>query len=236
MNKEPKVPRREQQNFIRDEAIKLLHFAVRTCPCNGVGCSVCNNKMKYFDDPVPIYGAITSGMNRKNKEAQFPEIKEGSYVLLVEARFRISAGDRVTPFGMREFEQNDEVLPVSEPFLTYIPINPRGIKISFINSGGGVLNYVYPNDFTMDKQLYGRVPLWNKEIKWIQDPPNDQEAFSARYEYYPDFEVGEVPVANMSQGQRLIQNLPLKKITVAGQSKSKSYEQSSDAIRGLKYE
>jgi hypothetical protein len=236
MNRQPKISRREQQSFIRDEAIALLHFAIRTCPCNGVGCATCNNKMKYFDDPVPIRGAITSGMNTKKKEGQFPTIREGSYTLLVEPRYRVSSGDRVTPFRMREFELSDEKLPVSDPFLTYIPINPRNVQISFINPGGGVINYKYPKDFTIEKEFYGRVPLFSKQIKWVINPPTGQEHFSARYEYYPDFEVGEIPVANMSQGQRLIQNLPLKKITVAGQKKTKSYEQSSDALRGLQWQ
>ena len=236
MNRIPKVSRREQQSFIKDEAVALLHFAVRACPCNGVGCSTCNNKMKYFDDPIPIRGAITNGMNSSKKEGQFPRIKEGSYTLLVEPRFRVSSGDRLIPFRMREFERSDEVLPVSSPFLTYIPINPRGVTISFVNPGGGVIEFRYPRDFTIEREFYGRVPLYSKQIKWLVNPPAGQEQFSARYEYYPDFEVGEVPVANMSQGQRLIQSLPLKKITVAGQTKSKSYEKSSDAIRGLKYE
>lgn len=235
MNKQPKISRREQQAFIRDEAVRLLHSAVRACPCDGVGCANCNGKMKYFDDPVPIYGAITSGMNSKKKEAQLPTIKKSTYKLLVEARFRVSDGDRVTPFGMREFEQVDEVLPVSESKLTFIPINPRGVAISFI-SEVGVINYKYPRDFTIDREYYGRVPLYSKQIKWEIDPPKGQEKFSVRYGYLPDFEVGETPVANMSQGQLLIQELPLKKITIGGQTKTKSYEKSSDAIRGMKYE
>ena len=232
MNRQPKITRREQQDFIRDEKINLLHFSVRACPCDGVGCSTCNGKMKYYDNPVPIYGAITSGMNTKKKEAQFPTQNIGTYKLLIEARFHVSRGDRVTPFGMREFEQADEILKVSESMLTYIPINPRGVMISFIGQDG-VIDYKYGRDFTIEREFYGRVPLFSKQIKWIVDPPNGQEKFSARYGYLPDFEIEEIPSAEMSQGQKLIQTLSLKKITVGGQSKTKSYEKSSDAVRGV---
>lgn len=234
MNRQPKITRREQQDFIRDEAIRMLHFSVRACPCDGVGCETCNGKMKYFDNPVPILGIITSGMNSRKKEAQFPSIKVSTYKLLVEPRFRVTAGDRLTPFGMREFEQIDEILPVEDPKLTFIPITPNGIKISFI-APDGVINYKYPADFTVDREFYGRVPLFSKRIKWIVSPPNDQEKFSVRYGYLPDFEVEEIPPANMSQGQKLIQELPLRKITTGGEEKIKSFEESKDAIRGIDY-
>jgi len=234
MNRQPKITRREQQAFIRDEKINLLHFAVRACPCDGVGCTTCNGKMKYFDNSVPIYGAITNGVNTKKKEAQFPTIKESTYKLLVEPRFRVAEGDRVTPFGMREFEQADEVLSVSEAMLTFIPINPRHVRISFKSADGVVIDFEPIRDFTIAKEFYGRVPLYSKQIVWVTDPPNDQEKFSVRYGYLPDFEIEEIPTARMSQGQLLIQELPLKKITIGGIKKEKSYEESSDAIRGVK--
>lgn len=234
MNRQPKITRREQQDFIRDEAIKLLHFAVRVCPCNGVNCQTCHGSMKYFDDPVPIYGVPTTGMNSKKKEPELPSARISTYKLLVEARYRVAEGDRLTPFGMREFEMIDEVLPVSDPKLTFIPINPRGVSISFIGTDG-VINYQYPKDFTIDRKLYGRIPLFSKEIKWQIDPPKDQEKFSVRYGYLPDFVVEEIPPARMSQGQLLIQELPLRKITLNQEEKEKSYEKSSDAIVGMKY-
>lgn len=244
MNKQPKVTRREQQEFIRDEAIRMLHYALRVCPCDGVGCKNCNGKMKYFDTPVPIYGIITSGMNSKKKEAQTPTVRKGFYKLLVEGRFRISEGDRLIPFGTREFEGIDEILYTSDPKLTFIPINPWNVQISFLASNElnpnqanyGIVNYRYPNDFTIDRENYGQVTLFSKSIKWITSPPSDQEKFSVRYQYYPDFVVEEIPPAKMSQSQRLIQELPLKKITIGGEEKEKSFEKSSDAIRGLKYE
>ncbi|MCK4826056.1 hypothetical protein KA005_60475 [bacterium] len=236
MNREPAITRREQQEFVRLNGGRMLHFSIRSCPCDGVGCEVCGGKMKYYDDPVPLWGIITGGMNTKKKEAQFPTINKSSYKLMIEPRHRVARGDRITPFGMREFEQNDEVLLVSVPELTYIPINPRGVKISFISNGGGVINYEYPRDFTIEKEYYGKVPLYSKTIKFLADPPSDQERFSVRYEYIPDFEIDEIPVANMHQEQRLLTEIPLKKIIIGGQLKTKSHEQSSDAVRGMKYD
>lgn len=235
MNRQPKITRREQQDFIRDEAVRMLHFAVRACPCNGVGCATCDGKMKYFDDPIPIKGAITSGMNSKKKEANFPILESGSYKLLVEARYRFVRGDRLKPFGMREFEQFDEVLSVEKAELTHTPINIRGVRISFQGpeGGNGVLDYKPGIDFTIEKEYFGRVPLLSKQITWITDPPTGQEKFSVRYGYYPDFEIEDTPPANLSESQLLIQQIPLKKITVGGQEKSKSYEKSSDAVRGV---
>jgi len=235
MNRQPKVTRREQQDFVRDEAIKLLHYAVRVCPCDGVNCPNCNGAMKYFDDPVPIRGILTTGMNSKKKDANLPTIRMGTYKLLVEARYRISEGDRVIPFGIREFEMIDEIALVSDSQLTFIPTDPRRVAISFIGFDG-VINYRYPGDFTIDRELYGKVPLFSKQIKWLVDPPADQEKFSARYGYYPDFVVDEIPPARLSQGQLLIQELPLRKITIGGDVKERSYEKSSTAIIGMKYE
>lgn len=236
MNRQPKITRREQQNFLRDENIRFLHFAVRVCPCDGVACSNCNNTMKYFDDPVPMRGAITSGMNSKKKEAQFPTVNKSSYKLLVEPRFRIAKGDRITPFGMREFEEIDEIISVEDPLLTYIPINPRLVAISFKSNTDGVINYRPVHDFTIRRKLYGRVPLFSKEIEWLVDPPGGEEKFSVRYSYYPDFEIDEIPVANLSQGQLLIQQLDLKKITINDVKKQKSFENSSKAVVGIQYD
>lgn len=234
MNRQPKITRREQQDFLKDENIRFLHFAVRVCPCDGVGCSTCNNTMKYFGDPVPMRGAITSGMNSKKKEAQFPTVNKGSYKLLVEPRHRFVKGDRIIPFGMREFEDIDEKLPVSDPQLTFIPINPRGVAISFIGVDG-VIDFRPIYDFTIRRKLYGRVPLYSKEINWEIDTPEDQEFFSARYGYYPEFEIDEIPAANLSQGQLLIQQLDLKKITINDVKKQKSNENSSKAVIGVQY-
>ena len=150
MNKEPKISRQEQHRFVREENIRFLHFAVRACPCDGVGCQQCGGKMKYYDEPVPLYGAITNGSNKKKKEAQFPTVNMSNYTLLLEPRFRIAKGDRITPFAMREFEQADEILPVEQSLLTYIPINPRGVSISFVTQDG-VINYKYPDDFTIER-------------------------------------------------------------------------------------
>ena len=179
MNKNPQISRREQQAFIRENGDRILHFSVRACPCDGVGCFQCDGKMKYFDDPVPIYGAIIDGANKKKKEAQFPAIHMSTYKLLVEARYHTAEGDRLTPFGMREFETADEILSVAEAKLTFIPINPRNISISF-RTQDGVLDYNYGQDFTVEKELYGKVPLYSKQIVWITDPPDDQERFSVR--------------------------------------------------------
>jgi len=233
MNRQPKITRREQQAFIRDEGTKWLHFAVRNCPCNGVSCPQCEGTRKYFDNPVPVWGALTNGMNSKKKEAQFPEQQISTYKMLVEPRFRITKGDRVTPFGMREFEMNDEVILVSDSTLTYMPINPRGVTISFVG-GDGVLEFKYGRDFTIEREMYGRVKLFSKTIKWLVDPPA-QEKFSAHYMYLPDFEVENIPAARISQEQLLIQELPLRKITVRGNVKAKSYEQSKEALQGLRY-
>ncbi len=136
MNRQPKITRREQQAFIRDEGTKWLHFAVRNCPCNGLNCPQCDGSKKYFDEPVPVWGALTNGMNTKKKEAQFPGQQISTYKMLVEPRYRIAKGDRVTPFGMREFEMTDEIIPVIDSTLTYMPINPRGVEISFVGGDG----------------------------------------------------------------------------------------------------
>lgn len=234
MNRQPKITRREQQDFIRDEKINLLHFAIRACPCDGVSCPKCNGKMKYYDKPVPIYGAITSGVNTKKKYEQMPAVRMSNYKLLVEPRFRITEGDRLTPFGMREFEQIDEIIDVAESKLTFIPINPRGVTISFM-SDDGVVDYKYPQDFTIDREFYGRVPLYSKQVQWVTQPQSGQDKFSVRYGYLPDFVVEEIPPARMSQGQTLIQELPLKKITLNSEENQSSYEESKNAIIGLKY-
>ena len=152
--------------------------------------------------------------------------------MLVEPRHRFVKGDRVVPFGMREFEDIDEKLPVSDPLLTFIPINPRGVAISFIGVDG-VIDFRPIYDFTIRRQLYGRVPLYSKEIIWEIDPPG--EHFSARYSYYPEFEIDEIPAANLSQGQLLIQQLDLKKITINDVKKQKSNENSSKAAIGVQY-
>lgn len=234
MNRQPKITRREQQAFIRDEGTKWLHFAVRNCPCNGVNCPQCEGTRKYFDDPVPVWGALTNGMNSKKKEAQFPEQQISTYKMLVEPRYRITKGDRVTPFGIREFEMKDEVILVSDSALTYIPINPRGVEISFVGADGALV-FKYGRDFTIERELYGRVKLFSKTIKWLIDTPEKQEKFSAHYMYIPDFEVENIPAARISQEQLLIQELPLRKITVSGNVKAKSYEQSKEALQGLRY-
>lgn len=234
MNRQPKISRREQQAFIRDEGTKWLHFAVRNCPCNGVNCPQCSGTKKYFDEPVPVWGALTNGVNSKKKEAQFSGQQISTYKMLVEPRYRIAKGDRVTPFGMREFEVVDELIRVNDSTLTYIPINPRGVTISF-KGGDGVLEFKYGSDFTIEREFYGRVKLFSKKIKWLIDPPTGQEKFSARYMYIPDFEVENIPPARISQEQLLIIELPLKKITVAGHKKAKSYEQSKEALQGLRY-
>lgn len=234
MNRQPIISRREQQDFIRDQGTKMLHFAIRACPCDGVGCRTCDGKMKYYDDPVPIHAAITNGMNSKKKNPPFPTQKIGQYNLIFEPRYHITDGDRVTPFGMREFEDISEILTVEEAKLTFIPIKPRGVTISFTQKDGGVVNYVYGVDFTIEKEFYGRVPLWSKQIQWINNPASGQEKFSVRYGYIPDFELDGTPVARIAQGQTLLPEGPLKKLTIGGQKKAKSHEQSSDAIRGVK--
>ena len=65
------------------------------------------------------------------------------------------------------------------------------------------------------------------------DPPG--EHFSARYGYYPEFEIDEIPAANLSQGQRLIQQIDLKKITINDVKKQKSNESSNSAVLGVTY-
>lgn len=232
MNRKPKLPRRQQQQFIRDEAVRLLHFASHACPCNGVGCDQCEGKMKYFDEPVPVYGIMTNAANTSKKEPEFPKIESGTFNLLVEPRFRLAKGDRLIPFGVREFEQVDEVLPVDNPILTYIPTNPRGVTISF--QGG--IRFRPDRDFTIAREMYGRVPLFSKRVKWLAGTPNRQTMFSARYGCLPEFEVEEIPPARLSQGQLLMQQVSLRKLTVAGHEKAQSYEPSADAVIGMKYE
>jgi len=235
MNKEPKITRREQQAFITDETIKMLHFAVRLCPCNGVNCPTCGGKMKYFDDPVPIRTTLAQSMNNKQKDANLPYIQMGEITLLIEPRFRVAKGDRMKPFGIREFEEKDEILPVESPFLTHTPVNPRMVTISFAGADG-VVSFKPYKDFEIKQKLYGRIPLWDKEITWITQPPTGQEKFSVRYGYVPDFEIDEIPNPNISQGQLLLQQIKLKKITLAGEAKIESYENSNDALSGIKYE
>jgi hypothetical protein len=235
MNKEPKITRREQQAFVTDETIKMLHFAVRACPCDGVNCPNCNGKMKYFDDPVPIKTILSTSMNSKKKEANLPTVYMGEITLLIEPRFRVAKGDHLKPFGIREFEEHDEVLPVENPFLTHTPVNPRMVTISFVGQDG-VINYKPYKDFEIKRKMYGRIPLWDKEIRWLTEPPSGQDKFSVRYGYTPDFEIDEIPNPNISQGQLLIQQIKLKKIIIAGQEKQKSYENSNDALIGMKYE
>lgn len=234
MNRQPIISRRDQQEFIREQGTRMLLFAIRACPCDGVGCRTCDGKMKYYDDPVPIHAAIINGMNSKKKNPPFPTHKEGSYRLLVEPRYHVADGDRLNPFGIREFEDISEILTVKEAKLTFTPINPRGVTISFSQKNGGVINFLYGRDFTIDREFYGRVPLWSKQIKWVNNPSSGQEKFSVRYAYIPMFEVDGTPVARIAQGQTLLPEGPLKKITVGGESKAKSHEESSDAIRGVK--
>lgn len=212
----------------------MLHFAIRTCPCDGVGCRTCDGKMKYYDEPVPIHAAITNGMNSKKKNPPLPTQESGAYKLLYEPRFHIADGDRVTPFGMREFEVVSEILTVKEAKLTFIPIDPRRVTISFSQKDGGVINYVYGLDFEIKRELYGKVPLWSRQIGWINNPVSGQEKFSVRYAYIPDFEIDGTPTARIAQGQTLLPEGSLKKLTIGGQRKAKSYEQSSDAIRGVR--
>ncbi len=234
MNRQPIISRREQQAFINEQGTRMLYFAIRPCPCDGVGCRTCDGKMKYYDEPVPIRAAITNGMNSKKKDPQTTTQHQGNYTLLYEPRLHVSDGDRVTPFGMREFEDYSEILTVKEAKLTFIPINPRGVTISFSQKSGGVVNYLYGVDFTIDMELYGRVKLWSKQIKWINNPQEGQEKFSVRYACIPDFEIDGTPEVRIGQGQALLPQGKLIKLTTGGQSKSKSHEQSSDAARGVK--
>lgn len=238
MNKQPDITRRQQQEFLRKNGIRLLHFSVRACPCNGVGCNTCKGRMKYFDDPVPTYGALVGGRNTSKKEAQFPTFNMSDYTLILEPRFRVAKGDRLLPMGTREFETTDEVLPVFLSKLTYRPINPRMIQIS-LSGPQSVINCRPIRDFTVELEYLGsnRVPLFSKQIKWITDLPTGHDYFSARYAYYPEFEIDEIPEAITSQGQLLMSQIKVKKITVGGDDEERSYEDSANAVRGgIKYE
>ncbi|UCE67400.1 MAG: hypothetical protein JSU85_05130 [Candidatus Zixiibacteriota bacterium] len=191
--------------------------------------------MKYFDEPVPIPGALINGENTKKKEAQYPTIHISNYTLLLEPRYRVAKGDRLIPFGMREFETIDEILSVDVAELTYIPINPRGVQISFSGQDGAI-NFRPIYDFRIERKFYGKVPLYSKKIDWITDIPDGKTHFSARYGYLPNFEIDDIPAANLNQGQLLMQKIPLRKITINGEEKSDSYESSVNPIRGMKYE
>ena len=234
MNRQPIISRREQQAFIRDQGTRVLHYAIRACPCDGVGCRNCEGKMKYYDRAVPIHAALTSGMNSKKKNPPLPTQAVSSYKLLYEPRYHVADGDRFLPFGIREFEDANEILTVKEARLTFNPINPRGVTISFAQEGGGVINFLYGKDFTIKKEVDSPVPMWSKQIDWITNPSSGQEKFSVRYGYIPVFEVDGSPAARIAQGQTLLPEATLKKLTIGGESKAKSYEQSSDAIRGVK--
>jgi hypothetical protein len=238
MNKLNIIPRRDQQRFIKDTKGIVLHYAIRSCPCDGVNCSVCGGKMKYYDDPVPINAAILAGNNSSKKEARMANIDMGNYQLIVEGRFALAKHDRVKPFGTREFEQLDEILLVEQSILTFTPIHPRLVTISFVNQSSGVLSYEGDKDFTFDlESKNGGPPVYSKEIKWLTDPAIGQKKFSVRYQHYPEYEIQEIPSARFSEGQKLMQKIPLSKITLTGNIKTKSNEKSVDAVigGGMKY-
>lgn len=233
MNKLTIIPNRDQQRFIKGQKGTVLHYAIRSCPCDGVNCPVCGGKMKYFDDPVPLNAAILAGSNSSKKESRTPTNDQGRYQLIVEGRFVLTKHDRVKPFGSRDFEQTDEILLVESSILTFSPIHPRLVTISFINQGSGVLNYRGGIDFTFDlESKKGGPPIYSKEIKWIVDPAIGQKKFSVRYSHYPEYEIGEIPAARFSEGQKLMQKIPLEKITLTGNKKQQSHEPSADAVRG----
>ncbi len=221
---------------MRQESTRLLHFASRNCACStGVGCSKCNGKKRYFDEPVPIFAILTDGSNRSEKKSDMPRSQHGSYKLVVEPVYRVAQGDRVIPFGIREFEHVDETIDVERGRLTFVPINPRGVLISFPGSEG-IVDYRFGTDFTIKKEKYGRVPLFSKTITWLTDPLDGQTRFTARYDYLPEFEVAETPPARISQGQLVMQQLDLSKITVAGEEKTTSGRKSeATIIDGMEY-
>ncbi len=233
MNKLTIIPRRDQQQFIKGTKGTVLYYAIRSCPCDGVNCPKCGGKMKYFDNPVPINAGILAGSNTSKKESKFPTNDDGKYQLIVEGRFVLTKHDRVKPFGTREFEQMDEILFVESSILTFTPIHPRLVTISFVNQESGVLNYEGGVHFTFDlESKKGGPPIYSKEIKWITDPAIGQEKFSVRYSHYPEYEVMEIPTARFVEGQKLMQRIPLSKITLTGNTIQNSYEQSADAVKG----
>ena len=232
MNRQPIISRRGQQEFITSQKTVTLYYAVRACPCDGVGCQTCDGKMKYYDVPIPVRVAIVNGMNTKKKDPLFPMMKEGSYKLVYEPRLHIADGDRVSPIGIREFEDAIEIITVEDSKLTFSPSNPRGVTISFAQEGGGVIDFLYGKDFTIEKEQHGPIKIWGKQIKWITNPSG--ENFSVRYNYVPTFEIDGIPPARIAEGQKLLPEAVLKKLTIGGESKSPSYEQSSDAARGVR--
>lgn len=239
MNKLTIIPRRDQQRFIKDRKSIVLHYAIRSCPCDGVNCPVCGGKMKYFDNPVPINAAILAGMNTSKKDSKKATADKGDYQLIIEGRFAVSRFDRIKPFGTREFELSDEIISVDSSVLTFSPIHPRLVTISFVNGESGTLSYEGVKDFTFDlESKRSGPPIYEKLVKWITQPPTNQEKFSVRYQHYPIYEVGEIPSARFNEGQKLMQKIPLSKLTLTGNEMTKSNQNSADALigGGMNYE
>lgn len=236
MNRTGIISQRNQQSFIKRNGVILL-YSFRACPCDGVNCPLCGGKMHYYDKPTPLNAMIISGNNTSKKESETPMIDTGTYQLILEGRHVIGKHDRVMPIKTRNFEDINEVIEVDSSFLTFTPVAPRLVTITFVNQGSGVLNYAGEVDFTIDLEDHKEAPpLYKKEIKWITDPAIGQKRFSARYTCYPEYEVSDIPPARFSEGQRLMQKVFLSKITLNSGEKTPSFEKSErSVIGGMQY-
>jgi len=237
MNKANKISQRAQQKFISGEQTTFLIKALRLCPCsNEVGCVFCGGLGQYYDDPVIIKGILANGRNSSQKKTEFPELDLSEYELTIHPNFSVAKGDRVIPFNLNLFETFEERIDKGGD-LSFHPARAVSVQIYF-KGDNKIIPYKNGVDFSISK---GTKNLINsKTITWINPPPYNRDKFIARYQRIPEYVIGEIPEAKISDGRTIMKTFTLKKLLAPSETATmtSSGEKASSTITkgGMSYE